>query len=334
MENARGPGGFCSSREAFLSRNEPSEPCSENLHQAETMIGAASFTRRETREAIDSARLFIAEKFTPLFHTGVYPSLSAAARLRYNQLHALYFNEQVAFFEQEMLSPALHALMQNAPPHLARGLQTFYDEEQRHTARFRELNSRRAPELYAERDYFFVRIGRPWMKMMRAIADRPHRFPLLIWLALLQEERSLFYSKGCLESAAELDVEFVATHRAHLADEVGHVGWDEELLDWLWPRAGAVTRCMNVRLFSWMLGEFFLLPKRSGRRVVEQLVREHPELDASALAAGMHRLANDPAYLRTLYSREITPRTFARFDAHPEFALLAQTLPGYVPRPA
>lgn len=283
-------------------------------------------------ERIDAARLFLAEEFTPLFHTPAYRSLPDAARLRYNQLHALYFNEQIAFFEQEMLSPALLALLRGPlPPRLAKGLRTFFDEEQRHTARFRELNLRCAPELYAGCSYFFIRIARPWRAVLGAVANKPRLFSLLVWLALLQEERSLHYSKGCLVHAAELEPHFVATHRAHLADEVGHVGWDEELLDWLWPQVSHALRVVNARLLNWMLGEFFHLPKRAGRRVVTQLAREFPQLDTAVLHSAMAGLQNNPAYLRTLYSREITPRTFARFDAQPEFALLARTLPGYRP---
>ena len=252
--------------------------------------------------------------------------------MRYNQLHALYFNEQVAFFEQEMLSPALLALLRSSlPPHLAKGLRTFFEEEQRHTAKFRELNLRCAPEFYTVHSYYFIRMARPMRAILGAIASRPHWFPLLVWLALLQEERSLYYSKGCLEQASDMEPHFVALHRAHLADEVGHVGWDEELLDWLWPQVRPLVRFVNVRLLDWMLGEFFCLPKRSGLRVVGQLVSEHPHLDSSALYRGMRDLGENPAYLKTLYSRDITPRSFARFDTHPEFALLARTLPGYRP---
>ncbi len=99
----------------------------------------------------------------------------------------------------------------------------------------------------------------------------------------MQEERSLYFSKSCLEKADELEPRFVAIHRAHLADEVGHVGWDGELLDWLWPRTGRTMRRVNVRLLEWMIGEFFLLPKRSGVRVVAQLAREFSHLDSAAL---------------------------------------------------
>lgn len=281
---------------------------------------------------IDFTRPFIAEEFTPLFHTREYRALPAAARLRYNQLHALYFNEQVAFFEQEMLGPALLALQRGElPARLASGVATFFAEEQRHTAMFRTLNRRCAPELYAGGAYQFIRVARLWRAMLGEISRRPHIFPLLVWLALLQEERSLHYSKGCLEHEAELEPHFVATHRAHLADEVGHIGWDEELLDWLWPQVGRAMRFVNTRLLGWMLGEFFLLPKRSGLRVVEQLAREFLQLDSTSLYRGLRELGTNPAYLRTLYSRDITPRTFARFDTHPEFALLARTLPGYRP---
>ena len=283
-------------------------------------------------ERVDTSRRFIAEEFTPLFHTRAYGALPDMARLRYNQLHALYFNEQVAFFEQEMLSPALRALLRGSlPARLAKGLQVFFEEEQRHTARFRDLNLRCAPELYSDHCYFFIRIARPWRALMSAVAERPRLFPLLVWLALLQEERSLYYSKGCLEHANELELHFVATHRAHLADEVGHVGWDEELLDWLWPQMSQIVRHLNARLLNWLIGEFFLLPKRSGLRVVEQLAKEYPHLDVPALYLSMRKLEESPTYLKTLYSREITPRSFARFDAQPEFALLARTLPGYRP---
>jgi hypothetical protein len=284
------------------------------------------------RTGIDHSRHFIAEEFTPLYHTSAYALLPAAARLRYNQLHALYFNEQVAFFEQAMLSPALNVLMVEAlPPHLLSGLHDFFREEQQHTAMFRELNRQAAPEIYRDRHAWFIRVANPWRSLLGVIARRPRLFPLLIWLALLQEERSLFYSRGCLKSAAPIEDHFVDAHRRHITDEAGHIRWDEELLDWLWPRTGHAIRWMNARLLAWMTREFFLAPKRSGLRVVQQLIREFPELDARQLVSAMRALETDRVYQRTLYSREITPRSFARFDRHPEFALLAQVLPGYVP---
>src|SRR5262245_20312198 len=109
---------------------------------------------------LDATRLFIAEEFTPLFHTTAYRSLPESARLRYNQLHALYFNEQVAFFEQEMLSPALRALARLAlPPALAAGVREFHEEGQRHTAMFLALSRQWAPALYGCGHYLCIGVG-------------------------------------------------------------------------------------------------------------------------------------------------------------------------------
>lgn len=286
--------------------------------------------RPETR--IDFTRPFIAEVFTPLFHTPLYAALPPPIRLRYNQLHALYFNEQAAFFEQEVLVPALGGLLRcRLPAELAGSVRTFRDEERRHSAMFRALNRRCAPDFYAHRHYHFICLARPLRALLNAMSGRPRVFPLVVWLALMHEERSLHFSKRCLENADELEPRFVAIHRAHLADEVGHVGWDGELLDWLWPRTGRTIRRVNVRLLEWMIGEFFLLPKRSGVRVVAQLAREFSHLDSAALRRALSDLKNNADYLRSLYSREMTSRTFARFDAHADFALFTRTLPGYVP---
>jgi hypothetical protein len=291
--------------------------------------GAESLGVNLEHAPIDFTRRFIAEDIPPLFHTPVYRSCPEAVQLRYNQLHAFYFNEQVAFFEQEMLSPALLALQQLAlPEELASGLRDFFAEEQRHTAVFRDLNRRCFPELYQEREYYFVRISPALRWALRHISAMPRVFPFLVWLALLQEERSLHFSRACLREADDLEPHFVAMHRAHLADEVGHVGWDEELLDWLWPRTPALVRMWNARLLSWMMREFFLAPKRAGIRVVEQLAHEFPELDRHALRHAMGELTTNRVYLRTLYAPEVTPRSYARFALHPEFASLAQCLRG------
>ncbi len=279
---------------------------------------------------VDFTRRFLPESFTPLFHTNVYRGLPEPVRLRYNQLHALYFNEQVAYFEQEMLSPMLRALQKSPlPPGFAAKLDVFLGDEQRHTAMFHELNQRCTPEFYANSAYKFIRVHSWGQALITGISSRPNLFPLIAWLTLLQEERALFYSKGCLEEAAELEPHFVATHRAHLADEVGHVRVDEELLDWLWPRANRMIRFLNTRMLCWMIGEFFLLPKRGGLCVVDQLVQEFSALDVGRLHRELNDLGTNAAYLSTLYSREMTPRSFARFDAHPEFGLISRTLPGY-----
>lgn len=48
--------------------------------------------------AIASERPFLPEGLTPLAHTAAYAMLTAQQRLRYNQLHGLYVNEQILLF--------------------------------------------------------------------------------------------------------------------------------------------------------------------------------------------------------------------------------------------
>src|SRR5687768_14075088 len=134
-------------------------------------VGRRLFTLSAAVVQIDATRFFIAEEFTPLFHTPAYAVLPHKVRLRYNQLHGFYFNEQVTFFEQEMLSPALRALARaKLPQLLVEGVREFYRDEQRHTASFRALNRQCAPEFYAHRDYFFVGISPASRAVVRTIS--------------------------------------------------------------------------------------------------------------------------------------------------------------------
>jgi hypothetical protein len=282
---------------------------------------------------VDSGRLFLPEELTPLSYTPSYGALSPKQRRRYNQLHALYFNEQILYFETALGHPILGALRRQPwPDRLTEGLRQFQEEERQHSAMFRRLNQRCAPELYANRDHFFVQVPKIWMAVSKWAVAHPLLFPMFLWLMLVQEERSLYYSRAILRHRESIEPHFVKAHRLHLADEVGHVHWDEELLDDLWRKAHPAVRKVNATLFAWMLDEFFGAPKRAQLRVVEELVREFPELRERRLEMRRQLLAlsADDEFRTSLYSREIVPRTFARLDESPEFRVLE--ICGYRPQ--
>ncbi len=284
-------------------------------------------------DGVDLARPFIPAELTPLHHTAVYRELTEAQRLRYNQLHALYFNEQIQFFETALGRPILTALLREPwPAKLAAGLRQFHDEELQHTEMFRRLNRLAAPHLYEGTDLCFVKVPAFWTALMRRAVNHPASMPLFLWLMLLQEERSLHYSKIHLKHQDALDPLFVETHLLHLRDEAKHVRWDEELLDALWHRASPLARNLNAKLFAWMLEEFFGAPKRAQLRVLDELSREMPELTGRLpeMRRQLLALSRDETFRKTLYSREIVPRTFARFDECPE--LRGLSLCGYSPR--
>ncbi len=283
--------------------------------------------------AVDHRKRFIPEEFTPLYYTPSYRVLTEAQRLRYNQLQAIYFNEQIIFFETAIGRKVLEALLRlSVPPQLTKGLRQFLEEEQQHTEMFRRLNQLCAPQFYGAGYFYFIQPPRAWMAALSWATQHPRLFPMFLWLMLLQEERSLFYSRRVIAQREELEPHFVKTHRTHLTDEVGHVRWDEILIEALWQRANPFLRKVNAQLFGWMLGEFFNAPKRAQLHVVHELAREFPAL--SELKPEMQRqllaLSEDAPYQMSLYSREIVPKAFARFDASPEFQSLA--LIGYCRR--
>jgi hypothetical protein len=286
------------------------------------------------REEIDFSKPFMPEELTPFYHTSGYRLLSGPQRLRYNQLHALYFNEQTMFFEKALARNVLgYFLAQPLPADLKSGLRQFMTEEALHTEMFRGLNQKCAPELYGRQDFYFIRIPRIGAVLFDFISKHPQWFPFLLWLMHLQEERALFFGRAFLKSAESLDPHFVAVQRKHVADEIGHVRWDEALLEWAWPRAGFLCRKINTRILAWMIEEYFSTPKRAALRVLSALLEEFPELQPryAGFCQQLIELGNDSIYRRSLYCRENVPNTFKRFDAWPEFGPLKDAMPGYAP---
>ena len=304
---------------------------------AEPITITTTITIKAPGFPIDFSRPFMPERLTPLYFTAAFSELSAAQQLRYNQLHAGYVLEQTIFFESLMARPILHYYRtQPLPAGWAAGLEGFIAEEERHSEMFRALNRRCFPQTYGAGDFHFIRVP-PWSASgLGAWVRRPGLFPLFLWLMLLEEERSLFYAKEFVRAADELEPNFVAVQKAHLADEAGHIQWDEKLLDWAWARTGGWLRLLNGRLFRWLVAEYFNMPKRGGLRVLDGLAAEFPDLrpKLSAMKTEVLALSKNRDYHLSTYSRTITPRAFRRFDACPEFWALERILFGYRPRSA
>src|SRR4051794_31709856 len=75
----------------------------------------------DTGEQLGAARIdfslrFMPEELTPLSFTPVYKCLNELQRLRYNQLSALYFNEQTMFFEKALARNVLGYFLSKALP--------------------------------------------------------------------------------------------------------------------------------------------------------------------------------------------------------------------------
>lgn len=286
------------------------------------------------RAEIDFSKPFFPVHLAALSFVPSWALLEDQHRLRYSQLYALYLNEQTVFFEELLATnflPALYQRPDRIGADLAEDLRQFEIEERRHSQWFRDLNHRVDPKNFRleEGSYVFV----PMTPRIKAItgwfARHPLSFPFWIWLALLQEERSIAVAKECLRQ--DMEPIFRDLHRKHLADEIDHVRWDLKLVERVWLPTPMWKRQLQARLFGLMMAEFFTSPKRAAKAVLQALLDEHPELDS--LGPQLHRelgdLSTSRDYHASLYSRETTPRCFALFDELPEFRNVGRHLLAY-----
>jgi hypothetical protein len=290
--------------------------------------------------SIDKTRLFVCPTLTPLFYTSIYAELSPVQKLRANQISALYFNELISFFETAFAPKVLEGLARarsGGAPELAGALRGFHEEECRHSEMFRELNRRSAPEWYAAGDMHVLVVPRVARALLEALARHPVAFPFLLWIMLAMEEHSIEVSRRCAQVPKEqIEPHWAAVYRAHLEDEVRHVQLDWHLLDRFYAERPAPVRRMNAWLLRVVMGRFFVRPERTSPRIVALLVAELPELRGLVprLERELRSLGSHPGYLTMMYSRSVTPLTFALFDRFPELWPMQRVLFTYTPAPA
>jgi P-aminobenzoate N-oxygenase AurF len=289
---------------------------------------------------IDRSRRFYCDRLTPLYHTPVYAELSDGHRLRYNQLTGLYSNELIGFLETFVLRRTLDALTARrdlaVPAPLMEVLHQFKADEARHAGLWKRLNGLSEPEWYRDRDYRILAIPRLALAAVSFVASHPVGFPMVFWMQLAQEERSIDISRRLAAApAGEIEPRYAAVYGDHLRDEVRHVQIDWHLIDHLYARRTALARGLNARIFRYILGAVFLTPSGATARIIHRLVAEFPELQPlePRMLAELGALGGSEAYHAMMYSRETTPVTFALFDRFAEFHRMRECLKTYHPGP-
>lgn len=114
----------------------------ERIHVHAVEHGVA-LSRVVLSEAVDHTLHFTSPALAPLSYSPIFQELTAAQKLRYNQLVGLMHNELIGFFEEEFAGGALPALIRNPgsmPPELRASLCQFLEDECQHTQMFRRLN--------------------------------------------------------------------------------------------------------------------------------------------------------------------------------------------------
>jgi hypothetical protein len=275
---------------------------------------------------VDHNRLFTCPSLAPLAHAAIFAELTPAQQQRYNQFVGLMQNELICFFEQEFAGHALPALLRRSsriPPDLSIALRQFLEEERQHTAMFRRLNRLAEATWYATTDYHILRLPKPFLMLLRRITNRPTLLPMVFWIMLLMEERSLMMSKRYAAAGPELiDPQFLEAYRAHAEDEVRHVQIDWHLLEQFYQSRPDWVRRLNARLFEALVVGVFLKPRRANVKLVDLLVAEFPVLRPKRprLVHAAYGLVDNAGYRQMMYSPEATPISHALFERLPEFA--------------
>lgn len=301
--------------------------------------------------AIDGSRWFVCPTLTPLYYAPIYRDLDEDQRRRYNQLTALCFNELISFFEESFAASVLAAIAQDegrrvdrtgtladeptaADDRLAACLEAFLREERKHIGWWRTLNRLTEPGWYSETDSPIIRLSACARRTLRFLTARPGRFPVVFWVMLALEERSLDISRRCLQmDPVRAEPHYRAVYRRHLKDETRHVQLDCYLIERFYADLSRRRRRLNARLLATLIGRFFLPPTRSAVRVVRRLVAERPELapQLGPMVRQLRRVGDSPDYHEMMYSRRTTPLTFALFDRFEEMHRMRSVLRSYQP---
>ena len=179
--------------------------------------------------------------------------------------------------------------------------------------------------VFEESDYHILRLPAGVVAGFHFIARRPFVFPMVFWIMLMMEERTLMVSRRYAAMNPEmLDPLFAATYHAHAEDEVRHVQLDWHLLERFYQDRPMWVRKINARLLEWTVFNFLLKPRHAIVRVVELLIAEFPELSGKRekLLGAVRGLSDNPGFRQMMYSTEATPLARSLFDRLPEFGSL------------
>lgn len=287
---------------------------------------------------IDRSRWFFCETATPLYYAPIYSDLGLEHRRRYNQLTAMMANEIIAFMESEFLVQTLTAVSSSSTLRQPEGLRAavvrFAEDERRHADIWWNLNRLSEPMWYRTEKWRLINIPPGVLSAARFVARHPLAFPVVFWLQLVQEERSLDISRRCMRVPIEsIEPRYLAAYGAHLPDEARHVQIDRHLIDSYYCRRSRIVRQVSARLFYVIVRALLVAPVHSTGRVIRVLAGEFPELKplVPQMLRQLERLQRSTDYHEMMYSRRTTPVTFALFDECPEFHAMSKVLLAYEP---
>jgi len=222
-------------------------------------------------------------------------------------------------------------------PLLRQLLMEMLHEEGEHDAAFAALNRASRADLYQQTDFFFFPPSARVRSLITAMGVSARRLAHPLWLLFFIEESSLALARdlaaiGEDHELGSVEPHWLAVHQEHTHDERRHTLIDRLVFESCYGRRGRVARSVDGWMFERIL-KAILYPRAHGAgvRVVEQLIRDYPEL--ASLRPTMVReivaLGRNPEFLASLLSQRLAPRAWKLFHRCPELDTLAGWIPGY-----
>ena len=290
---------------------------------------------------IDTGKLFLPPAYTQLFYSPLWADLDQHHQLRYTQLYALRTNEVIMLFERYLvraiLPPMARRLKTLQLPLLRQLLLQMQHEEEAHDAAFVALNRASRPDLYQQTDFFFFPPSAEVRSFIAVMGFSAHWLAHPLWLLLFIEESSLALARDLaaideFNDLAAVEPNWLAVHQQHTRDERRHTLIDRLLFENCYANRGRIARHLDGWMFERIL-KAMMYPRAhgAGMQVVEQLIRDCPELSSlrPAMVREIVALGHNPDFLASLLSQRLAPRAWKLFHRCPELHNLAGWIPDY-----
>jgi len=280
------------------------------------------------------------EEHTQLYFTNIYSQLTSIQKLRYNQLFASFFIEQFIVFEEDFTNRILQSLL-GTPliknnQLLSRSLNQMITDETSHSGLFYEYNSILLPRKLSGKkgNRFFTKLNRFDKILFHFFLEfSSTRLFFMLWFLMAVEEYSLFIT-NCLKKHKKsklgcLDPNYTKMMIEHSRDEARHVQIDAHLIHYIYINSSTLVKKINYYLLKLFLKNISK-PKRGGLKVVNQLMKEFPELTKyrTTFKKELGLLGKNRDYLESLFSPGVIPKTDSLFRYFYGKSLIHLILPG------
>ena len=167
----------------------------------------------------------------------------------------------------------------------------------------------------------------PWFReqnLFVPFASNVHGFPVVFWLAIAIEDKSLEVSRRCMKLGVEnLERRFVDVYRAHFVEENGHITTDSRVLEFFHKSLSTRKRHRVAGWFKYFLNTFMFTPGNAAKKTVVELINEFEDLKPlrSKMLSELASLKHCQEFRDMMYSRKSTPNLYRLFDLYPEMSL-------------